>query len=889
MWRRLQRLALLGALAGLASTASSDPRGTPINTWVTGTAVRAVARAGDRLFVGGSFTSVYPASRFTGSVAAFAHGGETADPLAALSGEGASAATVVDDGAGGWFAGGRFARAGQTALSQSGPQVVHLRADGTAQPIAIERQSAGDWAVLAMARSGRTLLVAYVAYTYFGRIVAPAYYIAPFDAVTDARLAADMGVNGPVSSMVADSARVYVFGTFSQIAGAARLNGAALDAATLDVTPWVTSVPSVGEAEIDGTTLYLSVSGSPSLMAVTTTDGSRLPWAPSPPPCGVFAMAASPGAVYIARCVPGQPSTAQGFLTAVDPVSGASLGWSVPVEGYVGVLEVSGSRLYVGGGFSSIGGEARLNAAVFTNRVLDSWNPRPSDRVGSVAATADRVALGGRFTGLGAIPRPGLVEFSLTTGELTPWIPPGLTGVEIGALATDGRWLFVAGRVFPVTSSVANCESFPGVLALALDGTATIAAPQLGCVHSMAVSANHLFLAGPSGLTGINTRTGARLPWQVSDWIRKIAVTDSALYAVPYEPESAGHVWKFDAQTGQKLAWGPVATVGPIGAIAAAGPRLYVALASTHSTGSVLLSVDQATGAVVSEAPRSLVPTIDSYPQRSLFSPFVNPPYWAPSSALAASTHAVFWSSNGSVSGLQATGAPLPWSLALDGPAPTLYADDGVIVAGGDFATAGGVTSPGVAIFAELAPTAPTDLMATVAGPTVRFSWSPPSSGDAREYRLEAGSAPGTTNRGLLTLPPTPSYDVAGVPDGRYYVRVRALNARGAGPPSNEVEVRVGLPEPYAPAGLTATVEGRTVTLAWTAVAGPVDRYVLDVGASPGASDLLQGATLGPVTSARFEQVPPGVYYARLRALNRTGSSPPSGEVRIVVGAGQGG
>ncbi len=102
----LVSIGLLGALAGLAGTASSDPPTRPINTWVTGKAVRAVARAGDRLFVGGDFTSVYPASRFTGTVATFTHGDENAAPLPALSGESAGAMALTDDGAGGWLPAG---------------------------------------------------------------------------------------------------------------------------------------------------------------------------------------------------------------------------------------------------------------------------------------------------------------------------------------------------------------------------------------------------------------------------------------------------------------------------------------------------------------------------------------------------------------------------------------------------------------------------------------------------------------------------------------------------------------------------------------------------------------------------------------------------------------
>ena len=183
-------------------------------------------------------------------------------------------------------------------------------------------------------------------------------------------------------------------------------------------------------------------------------------------------------------------------------------------------------------------------------------------------------------------------------------------------------------------------------------------------------------------------------------------------------------------------------------------------------------------------------------------------------------------------------------------------------------------------------PTAPTDLAAETIGATVRLHWTRPSDGDPVGYQLEAGTVPGARDIGAWTLPPSPSYDVAGVPDGRYFVRVWAGTGAGISPPSNEVEVVVGTPPPLAPTGLVATVDGGTVSLTWSAVAGEVTGYELDVGSSSGTADLVRGAPLGLATTSRFESVPLGSYCVRVRALNRTGSSPPSNEVWVAIPAG---
>ena len=876
---RCLNVLLLGAIALSAFPAQADPPTTPANTWVTGRAVRAIVRVGDRLFVGGDFTNVHPRSRYTGSLATFVHGEEDPTTLPALSGGPVTALT--DDGAGGWFAAGTFTHAGNTALDLTGaPRLVHLRPDGSVRQLL---GLAGTEA-LTLARSGSTLMLGYVRVYYAGRLVFFEYLIAPFDAVTGERRAPDIVANSVITTMVADSARIYVFGQFSRVAGAARAGAAAFEASSLMLTPWAPALSLVDSAELDGTTVFLAggftaVGGQPrqGLAAVSTTDGALLPWAPSAP-CPVSAIAAGPGAVFLGGCHRSSSGVRPHFLIAVDRVTGAEAGWSAVVDGPVTALHESGSHLYVAGGFSSIDGEARLHVAAFANNMLAPWNPRASAGVSVIASTPDHVAVGGDLTGLGAVARPGLAEFDARTGALSPWVPPGIDHVSVRSLASDGRWLFVGTGSPP-------CWFGCDLLALALDGSGSVTVPHNTEVQAAASTRDRLYIGGAFGLIAFDTHTATQLPWQVPINIRAILATDAALYAVPYESATAGHVVKIDPRSGQVLPWGPVVTPAPIGGLALSGPSLLVAIASTTSTGSALIAVDQATGAVVAEAPRSLVSAIDVYPAGPSWSPLINPPPWAPLTAgLAASPRGVLLSSHGTLMGLHpATGTRLPWSVQLDGPAQSLYADDRVVVAGGDFAHAGAVASPGLAIFPEWVPPAPSNLVASVSGAEVWLEWTPPIGGDPTEYRLEAGTLQGGSDVGAWILPPTPSYRVAGVPDGRYFVRVRAATGAGVSPPSNEVEVIVGVPQPLAPTGLIAAVDAQTVSLTWSAVAGPLDQYVLDVGSAPGLSDLVRGAPLGPATSARFERVPAGRYYARVRAINRTGSSPPSAEVTVIV------
>ena len=68
--------------------------------------------------------------------------------------------------------------------------------------------------------------------------------------------------------------------------------------------------------------------------------------------------------------------------------------------------------------------------------------------------------------------------------------------------------------------------------------------------------------------------------------------------------------------------------------------------------------------------------------------------------------------------------------------------------------------------------------------------WTAPAGTPPDGYVLEAGSATGLADLVSVRLGSQTSYAAAAPPPGTYYVRVRAVNGRGAGEPSNEVVIR---------------------------------------------------------------------------------------------------
>ena len=126
---------------------------------------------------------------------------------------------------------------------------------------------------------------------------------------------------------------------------------------------------------------------------------------------------------------------------------------------------------------------------------------------------------------------------------------------------------------------------------------------------------------------------------------------------------------------------------------------------------------------------------------------------------------------------------------------------------------------------------------------------------------------------------------VVGAPLGVYYVRVRAASACGVSAPSNEIVVTVNgaVPLPEAPTGLTTSVAGDVVVVAWTPplTGGTPAGYRLEAGYAPGASNAAVLVTT--VRALRVTGVPRATYYVRVRAFNAAGPGPATPEVVVTV------
>ena len=167
----------------------------------------------------------------------------------------------------------------------------------------------------------------------------------------------------------------------------------------------------------------------------------------------------------------------------------------------------------------------------------------------------------------------------------------------------------------------------------------------------------------------------------------------------------------------------------------------------------------------------------------------------------------------------------------------------------------------------------------------ILVEWDEPVTGGvATAYQLEAGLAPGTT---AVSLPADqPWHVIVGAPAGRFFIRVRGVNASGAGLASADVPLVIGaggaLPAP--PRSVQAWMAGSRLIMTWgdPAAGGVPTHFVVEAGTAAGVANI---ATI-PVASRAFtyDPVPAGFYFLRVRAANATGVSAPSNEVMVVAG-----
>jgi len=577
------------------------------NTWVTNGPVNAIAPAGNKVYIGGSFTTVGP---YTGGGIPF--NSSTGDPAPAFPKINGNVWSACADGNGGWFVGGIFTSIGGVTRHN----VAHILTSGIVDPA---WNPDADSGVFSLAVGGTTVFTGGKFTSIGGK---SRNGIAALGATTGNALAWNPNANitnNPfanygVLSLVVSGTTVYAGGSFTSIGGQSRNNIAALDATTGNATAWDPNAYSdVYAIAVSGTTVYAggkfwNIGGQnrSHIAALDATTGNALAWNPSAgfyssyddppyPEPWVFSLAVSGTIVYAGGIFTSIGGQSRNNIAALDATTGNALPWNPNANGYDGVyaLALIGTTVFVGGAFDTISGQSRDCIAALdatTGNVL-AWNPIPCSNggVNALAVSGTMVYAGGNFTSISMQSRNYIAAFDATTGNVLPWDPNAnsilnpLANYGIFSLAVNGTTVYAGGSFTSIGGqSRNNIAALDATTGNALPWNPDASNPELiSTVYSLAVSGTTVYAGGNFSRIGgqiryyiaaLDATTGNALAWNPNaegSCVYSLAVSGTTVYAGGsfgnIGGQSRNYIAALDATTGNATPWNPNAVAAAIG------------------------------------------------------------------------------------------------------------------------------------------------------------------------------------------------------------------------------------------------------------------------------------------------------------------------------------
>jgi hypothetical protein len=355
------------------------------------------------------------------------------------------------------FAGGSFTHAGGGA--HTGVAALSLASD-QADPSWDAGLAAGD--ALALASDGGSLFVGGTFRSAHAVDRRGLYALNP-DGGIDAAWHPDAGCSpapcsAAVRTLLADGSDLYAGGDFTSVGGQPRAHLAALDGTSGDVRAFAPDPDGPVLALAKSVSLFVggafSHIGPPSAREARADIAAVDPATGSPSAFGTGnlgandvarSLDASCSAVYVGgsfTSIGGQP---RNRIAALDPASGVATAWNPDADSTVLALDREGETVFTGGNFSIIGGQPRQKLAALdaTTGKAGRFNPSGDGTVRAIAMLDGALYAGGSFAVIGDASRNRLAALDPLTGDATPWNPNADAAVY--ALSSAGGALIAGG------------------------------------------------------------------------------------------------------------------------------------------------------------------------------------------------------------------------------------------------------------------------------------------------------------------------------------------------------------------------------------------------------------------------------------------------------------
>jgi Ca2+-binding RTX toxin-like protein len=274
-------------------------------------------------------------------------------------------------------------------------------------------------------------------------------------------------------------------------------------------------------------------------------------------------------------------------LAAIDASTGQLTSWNPNVTKLSGASSVQkmalssdGSRLFIGGDFTRVGGLVRGRLAAIdptTGAVDPKWRADADDTVFALSASGGKLYFGGAFKTVAGQPRERLAAVDQATGTLDPlWKPTASrdfdtqsANVKAMDVSDDGTRVYVGGLFSHInhvwTRKLAAVDASTGNLVTSFAPVDPNNILDIDVANGSVYTANGDLL---EGIESYDADTG-QLRWSVagghpdpqSGDVQAIVVSGGKVYAGGHFGQMGGLVRKrlieLDAQTGQIAPWSP--------------------------------------------------------------------------------------------------------------------------------------------------------------------------------------------------------------------------------------------------------------------------------------------------------------------------------------------
>jgi trimeric autotransporter adhesin len=191
-------------------------------------------------------------------------------------------------------------------------------------------------------------------------------------------------------------------------------------------------------------------------------------------------------------------------LFAIDRNTGALANWSPNPNDRVWALHIANNQLYVGGYFTTTSGQSRIKAGSYSlpSLTLTNWNPTLGnfDIVRTLYSNnSSTIWLGGGFSSVGGVAKKGFSAVNSTTGAVINSPNPTVNAYPTNySISSKGCFMFIGGDFDTGSPTCRNLMAYDFYNKSFLNTNSLCVNIELygGIVSSTAVSRNDLFFGG---------------------------------------------------------------------------------------------------------------------------------------------------------------------------------------------------------------------------------------------------------------------------------------------------------------------------------------------------------------------------------------------------------